>query len=424
LDDELRAAFAAQIRRLESRLPVTDPAGTAIRRARRIQRLRTGATSLAAVVLLVATLSGAISLRGWYLPDEQRHANLAQPATSAPAQLPTAAHIQAAVPDGSATLRTLAPSNLFPDSGPALDVWAGNELWTRTGERMRLTGAGEVRWVYHVPAGWVYGGEKQVRLLRPGGDSVPLTDVDNTAAPLAPADQKQAAKRADGTSAATSPRWVLSQDGTRIAYTAGGRLEVGTVSAGGLTVERSTFAAGAAPVLFYEDSVVLSTTGANGYGIWWPGQAYAGVANSGISYVYGAYGNMLLGSAPDPNDAKRSCLVLIEPTAGGLRPQPARGCGLGLASEGLASPDGRYLAQWDKDDVRLVEVASAINGTARTSDCPVSTKAVPTWESPGALVLADGGQAITCTVAGAVESFTPPDGVPDGWQFVPSLLDT
>ncbi len=432
LEDKLRAAFAAQARRLDSAPAVIDPAGTAIRRARRIRRRRTAATGTAAVVLLVATLGGAISLRGWYLPEEQRHTNLARPATSAPEREPTAARVEAALPQGSAKLKSPPPSTpagLFPKDGPGLDIVAGDELWTSAGERMRLTGAGEVRWVYRVPAGWVYGGDDQVRLLRSDGGSVQLAEVDSAQALSSvpqPAQQRPA-KRSGGTEAkapAALPRWALSPDGRRIAFAAGQKLSVGTITAGGLAAQQSTFAAGAVPVLFFGDSVVLTTATADQYDIWWTDRPYAGPRGRVITYVYGPYGKSLLGLAPDPADAARDCLVLIAPTSDGLLPQPSRSCGLGLATGGLVSPDGRWIAQQDKDDIRLFDVAAAMRGSTRTGTCPVSAGAVPVWESPSTLVVVDGDQAVSCTVTGAVESFAPPGGLPDGWRFVPSLLDT
>lgn len=432
LEDELRAAFAAQVRRLDSAPPVVDPAGTAIRRARRIRRRRTGATGAAAMLLLVATLGGAISLRGWYLPEEQRQANLARPATSAPEQVPAPARIEAALPQGSAKLKSPPPSTpagLFPGDGPSLDIVAGDELWTSAGERMRLTGAGEVRWVYRVPAGWVYGGDRQVRLLRPDGDSVQLAEVDSAPAlaSVPQSGQQRPVKRSGEEAAKVSaalPPWALSPDGRRIAFAAGQKVSVGTISADGLAVQQTTFAAGAVPVLFFGDSVVLTTAAADQYDIWWTDRQYEGARNRVITYVYGPYGKSLLGLAPDPADAARNCLVLIAPTADGLLPQPSRGCGLGLASGGLVSPDGRWIAQQDEDDIRLLDVAAAMRGSTRTGTCPVSPGAVPVWESPSTLLVVDGDQVVSCTVTGAVESFTPPDGLPEGWRFVPSLLDT
>jgi hypothetical protein len=432
LEDELRAVFAAQVRRLDSAPPVVDPAGTAIRRARRIRRRRTASAGAAAVVLLVATLGGAISLRGWYLPEGQRQANLARPATSAPEPVPTAARVEAVLPEGSAKLKSPPPSSpagLFPADGPGLDIVAGDELWTSAGERMRLTGAGEVRWVYRVPAGWVYGGDQQVRLLRPDGGSVQLAEVDSGPAlsSVPQAAQQRQAKRSDDAVAkepAALPRWALSPDGKRIVFAAGQKLSVGTISAGGLAVQQTTFAAGAVPVLFFGDSVVLTTAAADQYDIWWTDRQYTAARGSVISHVYGPYGKSLLGLAPDPVDAGRDCLVLIAPTAGGLSPQSSRACGLGLASGGLVSPDGRWIAQQDKDDIRLFDVAAAMRGSTRTGTCPVSAGAVPVWESPSTLVVVDSGQAVRCTVTGVVESYAPPAGLPDGWQFVPSLLDT
>jgi hypothetical protein len=432
LEDELRAAFAAQARRLDAKPPVVDPAGTAIRRARRIRSRRTAATGAAAVALLVATLGGAISLRGWYLPEEQRQANLARLATTAPEPKPTTARAEAVLPKGTPKLKSPPPSSpaaLFPKDGPSLDIVAGDELWTSAGEKMRLTGAGEVRWVYRVPAGWVYGGDRQVRLLRPSGGSIQLAEVDSAPALTSvpqPAQQRQPKRSGDAAAQAPAalPRWALSPDGKRIAFAAGQKVSVGTISAGGLAVQQSTFAAGAVPVLFFGDSVVLTTASADQYDIWWTDRQYAAAPGGGITHVYGPYGNSLLGLAPDPADAGRNCLVLIAPTADGLLPQQSQGCGLGLASGGLVSPDGRWIAQRDKDDIRLFDVAAAMRGSSRTGTCPVSAGAVPVWESPSTLIAVDGYQAVRCTVTGAVESYTPPAGLPDGWQFVPSLLDT
>jgi hypothetical protein len=454
LEDALRAAFAAQVeqdfaKRMEQDLaggpepadragrarpgqPGGDLADTVIRRARRIRRQRTAATSVA-VVALATTLSGAIALRDSYLPERRPHANLADPSTSRPQPAPTPTRVEVAAPEGSARRKassTTSPSGPLPSQRPGLDVWVGSELWTAAGKRMRLAGVADLRWVYRVRVGWVYGGPQQVRLLRPDGESVPLAEVDDPealsgAAPLAARELP-----GDGVPEALTdlPRWTLSPDGTRLAFIASEQLTVGTISASGLTVRQTTrTAADALPLVFFGESIVLTTVRGDRYGVWRPGQAYQPNWRSDITHVYGAHGQMLLGLARSATDSTRNCLVLIAQTAGGLRPGQARGCGLGLAAgadSGLASPDGRWLALPDQDDIRLVDVAAAVSGATRSKTCPVSAGAVHTWESASTLVAVDGAQAIRCTVTGSVETFRAPAGIPEGWQFVPSLLDT
>jgi hypothetical protein len=413
--------------------PGVDLAGIAIRRARRIRRRRTAVTSVAAVVAFAATLSGAITLRDWQAPNDLPPANLADPLPRPPDPAPSAARVKIAASDEGARLEAssgTSPSDPFPSQGPRLDVWVGSELWTTAGKRMRLEGVDDVRRVYRVRAGWVYGGPQQVRLLRPDGESVPLAEVDDRAELPAAAPLAARELSGDGAPAVAtgSPSWVLSPDGTRIAFVAGQRLTVGTITASGLAARQTTLvAADAVPLLFFGDSVVLTTGRGDQYGIVRPGRTYELTWRDDITHVYGAYGTMLLGLARSATDPTRNCLVLIAQTADGLRPGQSRGCGLGLTAgsgAGLASPDGRWLALPAKDDVQLVDVAAAMSGAARSSTCPVSARAVGTWESARTLVVADGGQAVRCAVTGSVETFRKPAGVPEDWQFVPSLLDT
>jgi hypothetical protein len=428
--------FAGRAERARPGQPGVDLATAAIRRGRRIRRRRTAATGVAAVVALAATLSGAITLRDWHAPAGRPPANLAEPLPSEPEPglASTATRVEVAVPEGSARRKassTTSPSGPFPSRGPGLDVWVGSELWTTAGKRMRLAGVDELRWVYRVRAGWVYGGPQQVRLLRPDGESVSLTDVDDAAAlsaaaPLAAREQRSG----DGIPGEPTalPRWVLSPDGTRMAFAAGEQLTVATITARGLVAGKTIQVAGdVVPLLFFGESIVLTTGQADRYGVWRPGRAYHPNWRDDITHVYGLYGTTLLGLARSDADPARTCLVLIAQTADGLWPGQVRGCGLDLATgsdSGVASPDGRWLALPVKGDIRLVDVAAAVSGATRTSTCPVSARAVPAWESASTLIVADGRQAIRCAVTGSVETFREPTGIPEGWRFVPSLLDT
>jgi hypothetical protein len=432
LEDALRALFASQV---ETPPTMDDPASLAILRAQAVRRNRAVGTCVAGVLVLIVVVSGTMSLRGWWLPDSDQQTSLAGPAAglddSAPDVSPstTALSATSSQPPSAAMDYT---NGLFPADSPGLDLRVGNTLWTRSGAKLRLSGVSTAVRVYRVPGGWVYGDASQVWLLHTDGSSLHLATVDSSTTPSAAtmdasgAQRKAAKLSGEGTAGSSGTEsWVLSADGTRLAYTAGTTLAVGTIGDRGLTVrQRTAVPSGTRPAAVAAGSVVITDAGNALYDIWLTDRSYQQTWTKQVVRVYGAFGDGLSGLIWDPAGSGQVCATMLKPTTAGLRQGAVGGCKLGLASRpggGVPSPDGRWVAEQTNDSVRLVDLAAAIEDTATPVTCPVLSTVALTWANATTVVGADARGTVSCTVAGEQSIYRQPAGVPAGWQFVPAL---
>jgi hypothetical protein len=444
LEDALRALFASQV---ETPPTMDDAASMAIMRARAIRRSRTIGTCVAGVLVLVVVVGSTLSLRGWWLPDHDQQTSLAGPAG-----------LDDSTPDASPSMTTLSAnsseppsaamdstSGLFPAGSPGLDLRVGNTLWTRSGAKLWLSGVSGPLRVYRVPAGWVYGDTGQVRLLRPDGSSLRLATIDNAtnsspagidagsaAGAMSEGEKKAAQLSAGAASAAKSgggaagaDPWVLSADGTRLAFTTGTTLAVGTIGEGGLNVRQKTAVpSGTQPTAIADGSVVITDAANVLYDVWLTDRSYQQTWTKQVAHVYGAFGGGLSGLVWDPAGSGRPCVAMLKATTAGLRQSAVGGCKLGLASAagaGVPSPDGRWVAEQTKDAVRLVDLAAAVKDSTTPVTCRVLSTVALTWASATTVVGADARGTVSCTVAGDQAVVRQSTGVSTGWQFVPSL---
>jgi hypothetical protein len=421
-----------------------DPASLAVLRARAVRRNRAVGTCVAGVLVLIVVVGSTMSLRGWWQPDGDQQTSLAGPAAglddSAPEASPSTTALSA-TSSGPPSAAMDSTSGLFPADSPGLDLRVGNTLWTRSGAKLRLTGVGAASRIYRVPAGWVYGDATQVWLLHADGSSLHLATVDNSTAPSTTTmdaagavsnAQRKAAQLSTGDGTGSSgggatgaDPWVLSADGTRLAFTAGTTLAIGTIGERGLTVRQQTAVpTGTQPAAVAGGSVVITDAANTLYDVWITDRSYQQTWTKQVARVYGAFGDALSGLVWDPAGSGQVCATMLKATTSGLRQGAVGGCKLGLASRagaGVPSPDGRWVAEQTKDSVRLVDLVAAVGDTATPVTCPVLSTVALTWANATTVVGADAHGTVSCTVGGDRATFRQPAGVPAGWQFVPAL---
>jgi hypothetical protein len=394
IEDQLREILAA---RVETSRTVDDPAGRAIRRGRALQRRRALGSGLAAALVVVLGLSGAVWIQARLPPAAGNGpgggplvlGQAASPSPSGGAQPPVALVAPKASPyDGRGAVRAI-----------GLDLLVGRQLWTVTGRRYALTGVGQVLQAFRVPLGWVYGGAEQVRMLRLDGSTVTL--------------------------GAFGPRWLASPDGTRLAFAQSRRLSVHRLGrrglSGGVTV---TVPARTRPVAFAGGQAVIASGDDGDFGSFVPGQPYRPVPAKGLVSVYGVAGDEVAGLVWEGGRAQL-CLAalmagrrgLVEVRRGACRSEPIVG-----AAKAVLGPDGGWLAEPGPDGTVLVEVDRALRGAERTVSCPVVSTTTPVWLDNTTLVAAAERRVVRCRTDGSTEYLALPDGLPAGWAFVPRLM--
>jgi hypothetical protein len=356
-----------------------DPATAAIRRARAIHRHRMALGSAAAIVSFLAFSGVLIWVQDWRtgelsgtygmgdLPSQRSAPAPAEPTTAAPVPEP---------------LRI------------AVDLLAGGQLWTADGQRLTIGANGELTRAYRVPVGWLVGGPGQSLLLRPDGTTVPLKVGDN---------------------------WVVSADGSRIAYTTGSTVRVATVDSGGVTeVAVTTADVSAVPVTFAGDTVVIAAVGAAGklekLGQWRPPGPYRPTWTQQVLQVYDAPGPDLVGLVPSKAGM---CLARMAADSAGLRVSAVGACGIPLRPAAV-SPDGGWLAVPEADVVTVYDLRTVFAKPTAAARCGVANATDVVWEDATRLLVAHNGGAVRCRTDGSLEPATLPAGLPVPWRFVPA----
>jgi hypothetical protein len=375
IEDELRAMFAEKA----ATLPVMDdPTRQTIRRVARLRRRRETLAGLVGVAVMVLTGVGFGVVRGHGAPVT----TLVVPAAS---------------------------TYLAPDPAITLDLRVGNQLWTADGRRLALPGAGDVTWVYRVPAGWVYGGT---------GGMLRMLALDGT--------EVRSWLAAD---AAT-----VSQDGDEVASVSGPvgarTLVLGRLSGAGVKLVATTMVSDrAVPVGFVGPSVVLGRADAAGrisaYDFWDPAGNFHPTWNDQIAGVYGATGSRLTGLVSAGPGSTEGCVSYFDlDLRTGLRRAQLGGCGLGLvagsSTMGSESPGGRWLVDQTKAGVVFVDLASPAP-TLAGGYCPVLGRSAPVWEDDSTVLVATDGGLVRCGTDG-VDRPIEVSGLPvDGWDVVPAM---
>jgi hypothetical protein len=382
IEDRLRETLAAQADTVRA---VDDPAGRAIRRGQAVRRRRSVGSGLAAAVCAVLVLTGAVWAQARLLPAAD--GSVAGPHLAPDAPVGRATR-PAPAPRPEPTAGIVAPK-ASPVAAPAgvrtvgLDLRVGAQLWTVTGRRLPLSGVGQVVRVYRIPAGWIYGGADQVRLLRPDGSSEPLGRL--------------------------GPDWVVGPDGARLAYVRDGRLVVHRIDKRGLAAGvTAAVPDDARPTAIVGTRVVVSS-GDGSYAVVVPGGAARPVWNRAVLAVYGALGGDVAALVAYGGEA---CLALLEPDRalavlrrGSCRPRAQ------ADPKAVLAPDGGWLAELGDDGAVLRRFDRAVRDAPAAVACPVGDDARLAWVDAGTLAAAADGRVTLCRIDRSVVTVRLPDRV-------------
>ncbi|MFR9777089.1 hypothetical protein ACL02O_13630 [Micromonospora sp. MS34] len=308
LERALRETFAGRV--ATPRPLAADPAGVALRRARRSGRRRalTGLALAGAATVLVTT--GVAQLGGPSGHGGTPIVVLGDPRGFTPSPLPT----------GGTPSRSAQPVRA------ELDLIVGSRLDTSGGEQRELTGVASVERAQRLPD---YGGWLITSVPTAAGRTLWWVPPNGSAPQVLLAGADAVAVAADG-------RQVAWRDGPEIhaAGLIGGQL---------LATSRAAAPEGAVPIGFAADAVLVRQPG-HGVSLWrrsaggQPGGPARDVLN-----VYGTLPDGRVVAEVSAGTPRRPCLALLDP-ARNLAPVRT-GCGPELATDGTAaiSPDGRWL---------------------------------------------------------------------------------
>ncbi|MFC0507880.1 hypothetical protein [Micromonospora costi] len=305
----VRQTFAQQV--AEPRPLSADPAGAAIRRARRIQRKRTATGLALAAVATVVVSTGVAQLGAGPRTPTRPTVVLGDPSNLArPEPLPSGGGMLPKEP-----------------SVDGVDLVVDNAIVSGTGERVPLTGIGPAERAQRLPdgVGWLVtsgpttAGRSLWAVPRRGAIQVLLAG-------------------ADAITVATDGRQVAWRDSD-------GLHAAGIVGTQLISAVRTPAAETAAPVGFVGNAVLVRLDEDRpGHALWRPAVAplAAGTDRTTLT-IYGALPDgRLVGQVPDKS-GREPCLALLDP---GRELAPVHtGCGPTLAEDGLGavSPDGRWL---------------------------------------------------------------------------------
>jgi hypothetical protein len=382
LEDALRKTFAA---RVEPAAPLPDPAGRAIRRGRALRRHRRLAGTALAVAATMAFTGGLAWVQQWRTGQSGGYAAVELDGP-------------AAVVSATAGAEPSRPPS--PVAPPGVDLLAGDQLWTVTGQRIPVPGGRPVDRAYRVPAGWLVNTGARSWLVRPDGVAVALPVGD---------------------------RWAVSEDGARVTYAVKETITLAALGPQGTTVLASAVVgAGVVPVAFAGERVVLGLPGSAGklerFGEWRPGQQYRASWLSEPLDVYEAGGSVVVALVPDRTG---TCLTRLGTGTAGLRPGTRAACGIPLRGPRQAaavSPDGRWLAVPEPNAVLLYDLDSVFDSPVVNASCRAPGDRDLAWEDAGQLLVTDGTSAVRCRIDGSTEPVALPAGLPAGWRFVPSRV--
>ncbi|MET7836663.1 hypothetical protein ABZS44_27980 [Micromonospora sediminicola] len=313
-EDELERALRDTLsRQVATPRPLgADPAGAAMRRARRAGRRRALTGLALAGVATVLVTAGMAQITGPAGTGGTPTVVLGDPPGFSPSPFPA----ESTPPTRSGSVRA------------ELDLLVDGWLEASGGERRALTGVDGVERAQrvHDQGGWLV-----TSAATAAGRTlwwVPPTDRNTPQVMLAAADAV-----------------AISADGRQVAWRDGPELIAAGVVAGQLIAPvRVTAPAGVVPVGFTGDDVLLRQPDQGGMSVWRRAAGgLPGSANPDVHAVYGARPDGRLVGLVTAGAARQPCLALLDP-ARGLAPVRT-GCGAKPAVDGLGgvSPDGRWL---------------------------------------------------------------------------------
>ncbi|MEU7588974.1 hypothetical protein AB0A95_22105 [Micromonospora sp. NPDC049230] len=352
-----------------------DPAGQAIRRANRIRRRRTGAGVAVAAVVTVLLSAGMARLGTETGRDGSPIVVIGDP-DQASRPIPTAS-----VP------------GVDPAPGPSAGLLGSETLVSADGRRLVLPDVGPAERVQLLPGGngWLVVGTPTA-----AGRSLWTVQDDGLVQVLL----------------AGAGAIVLAAESGQVAWRDGSDLLVaGVVGNQLIGAARTPAPAGAVPVRFVDDSVLVRPDPAEaGHTLWRPGvgQLTEAVDQESLNFYGRLPDGRLVGQI---SRAGRTCLALLDPTR---RLNPVQtGCGPDLSQDGVGgvSADGRWLLVngrvGEVDSALLVDLRRLGPNTTAVAAGPPMTGAI-VWsdeshasylDGSGALVRVDVGQARAGTPA-------------------------
>ncbi|MEU2611341.1 hypothetical protein ABZ570_07110 [Micromonospora sp. NPDC007271] len=389
-DDELERALRDTLtRRVATPRPLAaDPAGMALRRARRVGRRRTLTGLALAGVATVLVTTGMAQFGG---PSGQQGTPtvvLGDPRGFTPGPLPT----ESTVPP--------------PPAGPVrpeLDLIVGDWLYTNGGERWELTGVNTLERAQRVAN---HGGWLLTSTVTAAGRTLWWMPPTGGAPQVVLASADAVAVAADG-------RQVAWRDGAEI-------FAAGVVAGQLLATVRTAAPAGAVPVGFAGDAVLIRQTDRGGFRVWRPPvDDQLGAANRDVLNVYGTRPDGRVVGQISAGAPRRPCLALLDP-ARNLAPVRTD-CGPNLAADGRGevSADGRWLlVNGARDSALLVDLGTLGSGGSARPAGPAVTGVV-TWTRSGAALHVDAAGALVRVrpdevAAGEQPTTSPVDGVAPG----------
>ncbi|MFD2766815.1 TolB family protein [Micromonospora eburnea] len=386
LERALRDTFARQV--AAPRPLAADPAGVAVRRARRSGHRRTLAGLALAGVATVLVSTGMAPFGTSAGREGPPTVVLGDPRGFSPSPLTTESTVE---PPTAGPVR------------PELDMIVGSWLYTNGGERRELTGVSAV---------------DQAQRVSDDGGWLLTSSVTAAGRTLWWVPQKGGAPQV---LLAGADEVAVAADGRRVAWRDGPQLFVAGMVAGHFFTTTQTAApAGAVPVGFAGDAVLVRQPDRGGFRVWRaPFDGRLGTANRDVLNVYGVLPDGRVVGQVSAGTPRRPCLALLDP-ARDLAPVRT-GCGLDLATDGHGevSIDGRWLlVNAARNDALLVDLNTFGPGVSARPAGPTVVGAVRWARSGGALhVDATGGLVRVRpeqVAAGEQPTATPVDGVAPG----------
>ncbi|MFC3504213.1 hypothetical protein ACFOOK_25045 [Micromonospora krabiensis] len=372
LERAVRESFSRQV--AVPRPPAVDPAGVAIRRARRVQRRRTVTGLAMAAVATVAVSTGIAQLT----VDQNR---------------PTRPTVVLGDPNASGRPDALPSEPAGPLGPPAgVDMIVGDVLTSANGQRVPLVGVGPAERAQRLPdnAGWLVVGAP--------------TTAGRTLWAVSPKGVVQVLL-------AGAEAIVVSGDGRAVAWRDGDELfAAGVVSAQLIAPVGTPAPATARLVGFVGDAVLVRLTADRpGHVLWSPGaELRTERADRKSLHLYGVLPDGRVVAQLAADNSSRPCLALLDPSQG-LDPV-STGCGPNLSGDGLGavSTDGRWLLVNGEQGrtasallVDLERLGSEAVETAHPAGPPVTGAVIWTSEEDAAYVDA-AGQLIRLRVENVV----------------------
>ncbi|MEH1124470.1 hypothetical protein [Micromonospora sp. CPCC 206061] len=350
-----------------------DPAGTAIRRAKRISRRRSVAGTALVVVATVAAAMGVVQLR----PDNERYAGPAWIGDPYPSILrsadPTPTRLDP--PDSSDEMRR---QDLGVGDELPVDVVVTTHLQTASGKIVDLASLGTVTQAHRADGGWLMVGAQQS-----GRSALWWVSADGSARELLPPVEAV----------------VLASDGLRVAWLDGARLFSASVIQGQVSgAQQSAALTQGLPVSFLGRAVLMARTrdGGDEYAVWWPdgGGAFKPTWSGTTVGIYGPLpdGKTVVGQVLQGR-GNSACLALLDARNALTVLKTACATRLKRDGAGTVSPDGRWLVA-DAETANLaalVDLTGAFKQrtTAATRYAGPPLAGEPVWTDTNTVVRAD-----------------------------------